>query len=252
MSEFTRWQKLNESLGFPLGVKSAASFGVASGFSELEESKKKMDVADLVSNDDDDDEDEGDDDEIKVGPDSDSDEGDDDGDSNGGCGCGDKSEPGKLPFMCKKCGKKMKKKLSATSFGLAGALMKKKLKKKNMKESMFDSYQDDTLFRDAPELGSEEYANEFRKSIMSHFGNPNEKFSTGVNLGEEVIFEPQDENAPLVSNPQPGSVGFAPATRIGSELPPKPEKADWEQSWTQMTEAFKVLSNHIGNFVDEK
>jgi len=229
MSEFTRWQMLNEALGFPLGVKSAQSLGIA-GF-HLEEKKKKMGVGDEIAPPDDDDEDELDvDDEDEDEDDKpelpvDDDKPDDAPDADKPpCSCGkpDIDDKG----FCKKCKKRCKKNA------------KKHAKKALKKEDVFGSYEDSS-FQEMPEVGSEEYRQAFLKSLEDHFGDPKRRHGGGVNLEEEVVFEPQDNQSPL-TEPKPGEAGFAPQTRIGGELGGQdtPPKADWEKQWQQVGEQF--------------
>ena len=304
MNNFKKWQTLNESLGFPLGVKTTASLGVIGGYGELlDEVKKKMkhgkkkfngDIGpgDMSVGDDDDD-----DDIVDLGDDD-----DDDDDEGHVCKCpkpdlgdemGDEGgEPGIAPavgkggppmkFMkkgkkCMKCkmkymghgGKKkmyMKKKKmqaedidSATSMteeeiinelgplmaaglgAMAGKMMKKKMKGKKMQSETtdpFGSYY--TPHNQQPDLGSKEYAEDFYRSLEDHFGNPNQKFDTGVDLEEEVIFKPQpEEDNPIwQTEPKAGEPGFAPVGKVGGNLGGEqtPPTADWEQQWSPVSD----------------
>jgi len=69
--------------------------------------------------------------------------------------------------------------------------------------------------------------------------DPNRKYSSGVDLGEEVIFEPQDENAPLNPEPSAGEPGFAPMQRVGGNLggDRTPQPAAWEKNWSHIPTA---------------
>ena len=316
MNNYKKWQTLNESLGFPLGVKSTASLGIVGGYGEfLDEAKKKMkgkkkfngdvsiggDDADISDDDDDDDiidingDDDDDDDEhmckckkpdlgdIMGGDD------DDDGEEGVAPAIGKGGPP--MKFMkgkkkmkhgmkygkkCMKCKMKvkMKKKMKSESVAsmtaeevineiaplmaaglghVAGKLKSELLMKKNMKKDKkkmpnestdpFGSYY--SPHNDQAELGSKEYAQEFYKSLGEHFGNPNEKFDSGVDLGEEVIFKPRPEEdspvwqaEPQASEPQAGEPGFAPVNKVGGNLGGEqtPARAEWEQQWSPISD----------------
>jgi len=234
MSEYTRWQQLNESLGFPLGVKSMSNLGITGLGLEEAKKKKKMNGDDVPPPPDEDEEEDDeldidikddDDDDIEIGdkkpckcdkPDF----GDDDDDEDEG--------PGPGPMFCKNC-KGMKS-------GQKKKKGKKRMKdKKCMKEEdIFASYRG-TTFKENPDIGSDEYRQEFFKSLSDHFSDPNKKFDDGVDLGEEVLFEPRDEVAPLAQTPVPGSPGSSPYTRLGEDAPAKePEKADWEKQFNKV------------------
>lgn len=228
MSEFTRWQQLNEALGFPLGVKNSQSLGL-SGVS-FDERKKKMDYDDEQGEvpgeqdtgpDEYEDEDE-EEKEVDV-LDKDDDDDDEDGEKKP-CDC-DKPELDAKAF-CKKCKKYSKKNA------------KKNAKKNLKKESAFSPY-NEFQFEQMPEVGTEEYREKFFASLKDHFGDPNQKHDDGINLEEEIIFEPTDDQLPKSENPQPGQPGFAPQSRIGGfggqDTPPR---ADWEQQWQQIGEQF--------------
>jgi hypothetical protein len=187
MSEYTRWQMLNEALGFPLGVKSAASMGIAGGFAALEEAKKKKMALDMgdgdgddeddveVDLDDDDDEDEDEDlgsgEEVDVG-----DEDDEEGE------VGPKISFGKGEMMMKKkmskCG--MKKKMSGCKH------MKKEDVEalKNDNKDIFSQYRD-VAFEETPEIGSEEYREKFFQSIAGHASNPDRNSMAASTLAKK-------------------------------------------------------------------
>lgn len=232
MSEYTRWKQLNEALGFPLGVKSATSLGIA-GSDSLEEgkkSKKKMDVGGEIALSKgkfgDDDDDDGDDDDLSD--DKPSFLKDKSDEPEGSCKCDEPMEKPGVAMMCKKCGKHMKKNM-----------------RKKMKESVFSSY-NESAYKSGPEIGTAEFRQSFFQSLNEHFGNPNERNYSGVDLGEEVIFSPADDD----SHPEPGETGFAPKARIG-ETPSEPvAKADWEKSWTAVAEQFIKESNLDASFND--
>jgi hypothetical protein len=199
--------------------------GIA-GFHQIEEKKKKMDGEDLLRPEDDEegDELEDDDEEGDGKPEIDIDEPADEPDTDKPpCSCGkpDFDDKG----FCKGC-KKMKK-------------AKKCAKKTLKKENVFGPYEHNA-FQKMPEVGTEEYRQMFFKSITDHFGNPTMRHDGGINLEEEVVFEPRDDQAPLSQEPRPGEVGFAPQTRVGGNLggDDTPPKADWEQQWQQVKEQF--------------
>jgi hypothetical protein len=226
MSSYTRWQVLNESLGFPLGVTTAASLGISGGFQAFEEKKKKMDIGDEVPADDgeesakDADDDEGEAKGKKLPPWLKKKGGDEPDGDEGGCGC----SCGKTPhteFCKKKCKKKSKKQMQA---------------------EMFDGYQD-CQYKEFPEVGSDEYRASFFKSLEGHMGHPGKRWDSGVNLEEEILFEPKNEQDPMLQ-PGPGQIGYAPVGRVGgvgSEQAPQQNLPAWEQDWKPVAEQMESL-----------
>lgn len=205
---YNTWHKLNEALGFPLGITNATSLGVTNTFQldekKMESKKKKMDL---------------DGGEIDVS-DSDDDDGDDD----------DMDSDDSAPMISKKpvdgdcdCDK-------------VPMMMKKKMKKDVKKESLFDgSYE---ARNEVPEVGSDEFRDYFFKSINSHFQAPANKNWSGVNLGEEVLFEPSDNDLPVTQSPKAGEVGFAPTAPVGGYVDQPAQPAAWEAGWTKVAEQF--------------
>ena len=268
MSEYTRWQQLNESLGFPLGVKTAASLGITGGFTGFEEAKKckkkKMNGMEVPAEEEEEEEEEDIDIEEKPGlgkpslgkkkpkictvgdkDDEDEDIGDEDveigaeeeEEEEGPMGKGPmgKGPMGKSPMFCRK--------------GMKSG--QKKKAKKSMKEDIFASYRG-TEFEETPEVGSEEYRQEFFRSLADHFSDPDKKHGSGVDLGEEVIFEPRDDTTPLAQTPVPGQPGSSPYTRIGEMPSAPPIKSDWEEQWEEvpMAEEF-IQQTGLGDSFDE-
>jgi len=229
MSEFTRWMALNESLGFPLGVKSATNLGISNGLPSLDEAKaKKKKMDDEIDIDGDvggeDEEPDSDDVIVKSKPEDD----DVDGDK-GSCSCDNPvaRNPEAPQMMCKKCSKKMSKKM-----------------KKKMKKESTDLFADYYGFTPVPmhKVGTKEYEADFQKSMVNHFGNPKQTFDSGVNLDEEVLFEPKDDTYPT---PQAGQVGSSPYTRIGEFNSEKPPKSEWEEKFVQVQEHLAKIVNMI-------
>lgn len=207
--KYGTWHKLNEALGFPLGVTNASSLGITNSFlldEKKQPSKKKMDL---------------DGGEIDV-----SDDGDEDDDDMGDDDGGDVSAPS------------ISKKPVDSDCGCdkVPAMMMKKKMKKGIKEALFDSgYQ---AKEETPEVGSPEFRDYFFKSINSHFKPATSKNWSGINLGEEVLFEPTDANLPVAQEPKAGEVGFAPMGVVGGNSAAPVAPANWESGWTQMAEKF--------------
>jgi len=133
----------------------------------------------------------------------------------------------------------MKKKMSHDDKKMPG-YMKKKMQSEDTVEGK-DPFNDYYIpHNQQPELGSEEYAKEFYHSLEDHFGNPNQKFDSGVDLEEEVIFKPQpEEDSPVwQAEPKPGDPGFAPIGKVGGNLGGEqtPVRADWEQQWSPVSD----------------
>ena len=224
---------LNESLGFPLSVKSLNSLGVMGGFQSYDEGKKKkMDIGDEVPADDEeepdadaDDEDGEEEDKGKKLPPwlKKKDTGHSEPDGDEGCSC----KGGQHTEFCKK---NMKKKAS-----------------KKMKAEMFSGYED-CNFKPFPEVGSDEYRDSFFKSIEGHMGAPNTRHWSGVDLEEEVLFQPQDDQIP---QPQggPGQPGFAPVGRVGGDLGnSSEEKPAWESQWKTVSDEMQGLIDQWDSF----
>lgn len=222
MSDYTRWQLLNESLGFPLGISTPS---ILPGFTALEEAKKGKKKMDVDVDDDEDEEEDEEENEPEEEDEEDSDkelvvdkdEKEKEDKPEGCCSC-EKPELAPGGLMCKKCKKNCSKK-----------------QKKMKNENIFAPYEK-VSFEPMPEIGSEEYRQSFWKSLNGHFDDPRKKFASGVKLGEEVLIAPTADETPV--EPQAGEPGYAPMTRIGSFASQAPAKADWEQQWNQLGEQF--------------
>ena len=226
--DYNKWQRLNESLGFPLGVKSASSLGAIGGFMAYEESKKKkMDIGDEVPADEpegeEDSDDDGDEPKGKKLPPwlQKKDKGHEEPDGDEGCSCGKNPH---TEFCKKKAKKDMKKK-----------------SKKEMQAEMFSSYED-CQYKQMPEVGSDEYRDAFFKSVAGHMGAPGKRHGSGVDLGEEVLFQPENDQLPQPQTPTAGQIGFAPTGRVGGDLGPAPQaKPEWEQQWRPLADEMQGL-----------
>ena len=238
MSSYARWSKLNESLSFPLGVSSLSSLGVSGGFQAYEESKKKkkMDIGDEIPADEPEGEEDADDEEgeskgKKLPPwlqKKGHDEPDGDEGGEGCCSCHAKGDEHK-PF-CKKAKKGMKK------------------SKKQMQEEMFAPYQD-CQYEQFPEVGSDEYRDAFFKSVAGHMGAPGKRHWSGVDLGEEVLFQPENDQLPQQQVPTAGQVGYAPVGRVGGDLGPAAQaKPEWEQQWRPIADEMQGLIDQWDSF----
>jgi hypothetical protein len=101
--------------------------------------------------------------------------------------------------------------------------MKKKMKKmkrkmKKMQEEAAQFEKDIANYPDAPIDHSQDDEKEFFASLSRQFGNPGQRFSSG--LSEDLLIPLTDPNAaPIVPQvPQAGEVGFAPQTRLGEDF----------------------------------
>ena len=107
--------------------------------------------------------------------------------------------------------------------------------KKKMQESLFGhKYQ---LNYTRPEVGSQEYKEQFFASIQEQFGNPAEKFDDGVDstYGEDSLLSPHDRGEDYAP-PAPGEVGYAPQGRVGGEATPQQQAtSEWESKFTPLT-----------------
>jgi len=232
MINYDKWAKLNESLGLSnLGIKSRFSFGVANSLLDEKKKmmKKKMDLD--MGGDEDEDEDEDD-----VDLDVKDDEGDEENLDMKKPSDDDEDEEGgeMTPMMMKKkMGKKcMKKKMCGDK------------KKKMVKESKFEARRREIMEslsgqlgsnpEDEPELGSDEYRNKFFASLEDQWGNPNQRFKSGVaEFDEDTLLPPEQ---PV--DPAPGQVGFAPQQRVGEESQSLGDSG-WADNWERLGEQFQ-------------
>lgn len=136
--------------------------------------------------------------------------------------------------------------IGAAVGGIAGAGggalmgMKKKMKKDGKKTKKENVSLEDELglqfysqLKENPVPGSADYETEFFKDLESQFGNPNERFSDGVELEEEVLIAPAGNE--MNDEPSAGESGFAPEGRIGSITGNTSELSAWEKSWQSIT-----------------
>lgn len=169
MIDYKRWKQLNESFGFPLSIKSPVQIGaLASILDEKKHSKKMLgDVEDGIGG--------GDDVDVQVKkpvdvpaekPEDDDDHGDCDCDCHKGGGDDDVK-------MCKKCSKKMKKNMKKEDTNPAVEFM-----------NSLNSYVADNK---SYKLGTEEYRQEFFKSLARQFGTPGQKYDDGKTFGEDLL-----------------------------------------------------------------